>query len=212
MPSCTLSGAGLPIPIYAQVEHASHPALRGVFFAVKLMLTLTFLHYFCSCWQHHHQADRAQRQRELRENQTSLFDSVLDREGTGATGGGGTDGRRSRRVAPAAAGTPAAAAAAFPFASAAMGAASAARKSHLDVGTGEERRRLEREAFRVSVHEHVRRELVKTSIEDTRALAAMARVLSEDVADRQSPIVAVFTSSLLQLVHESLVALGLGFQ
>lgn len=150
------------------------PCPAGCFFAVKLMLTLTFLHCFCSCWQHHHQADRAQRQRELRENQTSLFDSVLDREGTGATGGGRTDGRRSRRVAPAAAGTPSSsAAAAFPFASAAMGAASAARKSHLDVGTGEERRRLEREAFRVSVHEHVRRELVKTSIEDTRAFQSV---------------------------------------
>lgn len=117
------------------------------------------------------QADRAQRQTASQGNQTSLFDSVLDEEGAEATGGGRTDGR-SRQAAPAAKG---ASSSAFPFASAAKGAASAARKSHLDVGTAEERRRLEREAFRVSVHEHIRKELVKTSIEDSRALAANGR-------------------------------------
>lgn len=98
-----------------------------------------------------------------------MFDAVLCEEGTGATGWEEKD-ERSRRAAPAAGKS----SSAFPFASAAIDATSAARKSHLDVGTALERRRLEREAFRVSVHEHVRRELVKTSVEDTRALAAIA--------------------------------------
>lgn len=117
------------------------------------------------------QADRAQQQTASRGNQSSLFDAVLCERGAGATGGE-EKGGRSRR-ATLAAGTHSSSAF-FPFASAATGATNAARK--LEVGTAVERRRLEREAFRVSVHEYIRRELVKASIENSRVLAAMADV------------------------------------
>lgn len=98
-----------------------------------------------------------------------MFDGVLFEEGTRATDGEEKDRRRTRTAL--GAGT---SSSAFPFASAAQDAANSARKSHLDGETAIDRRRLEREAFRVSVHEHVRKELVKASVEATSALAAMA--------------------------------------
>lgn len=96
---------------------------------------------------------------------------MLCEEGAGATSREEKDGRRRRVALHTATGT---SCSAFPFASAAMDAASTARRSHLDVGTAAERRRLEKEAFRVSVHEHVRRELMIKSVEATSALAAVA--------------------------------------
>ncbi|CAM9757142.1 unnamed protein product [Scytosiphon promiscuus] len=60
----------------------------------------------------------------------------------------------------------------FPAAEAAAAAASAVRRSHLDFVVDQaDRCRLEREAFRARVHEHVGRELAR---ETTQAAAALA--------------------------------------
>lgn len=62
-----------------------------------------------------------------------------------------------------------------PAASAAAAAASAVRRSHLDhVVDRRYRCRLEREAFRVRVHEHVGRELARETIQAAAALASVA--------------------------------------
>lgn len=118
------------------------------------------------------QADQAQHTGS-RGNRTSLFDAVLCEERTDPTGGEEKDGRSRRAALAAGTPPPSSSFSPFPFASAAMGAASAATRSHLDVGTAAERRRLEREAFRVAVHEHIRRELLKAYVEDTRAFEAL---------------------------------------
>lgn len=59
------------------------------------------------------------------------------------------------------------------FVAAATAAASAVRKSHLSYLNSANRWRVEREAFRIRVHEHIQRELRRRSIEAAGALASV---------------------------------------
>jgi len=104
------------------------------------------------------QADRVRQESMGPRAQTSLFAEMLRDGRTAATGLEHGDGRIVSEVTTSSF--------AFAFAKAAVNAAKAARKQHLKHVVEEaERGRLEREAFRVSVHEHVKREIVRKSVE-----------------------------------------------
>lgn len=121
----------------------------------------------CVCWLTQQAHRMKQEQTTGPRTQTSLFARMLRDGPTAATDSEHGDGIRTLEAA-------SRSSFGFAFASAALSAARAVRKSHLShVVEQADRGRLEREAFRVLVHEHVRRELVRKSIEHAELLGGI---------------------------------------
>lgn len=136
-----------------------------------------------------HQADRTQQQQHIvgrrHSNKRSVLlmtmrarssspPTLLCGAGETTAARGGEEDANQRRAAAAAAEARASSGGAFPVTRAAVDAARAVGKSHLDhVVDRNDRWRLEREAFRIRVQKHVGRELGRKALETTGALASV---------------------------------------